>query len=160
DLGGTVNLELPVAAGELGVVLLAAAPLPLPVSVGALAGGFQLDPTSVVTVLAGTGTGQGPLQAQLGIPHVPFLSRRAVYLQRVRATSPMPTGHLTRLVELPLFCRRAPGRESGGSLFARARRAANFAGMPIRDSLRFFGAFVRHPGSVGSVWPSSRALAE
>ncbi|HLU39386.1 MAG TPA: hypothetical protein VK081_08360, partial [Planctomycetota bacterium] len=32
--------------------------------------------------------------------------------------------------------------------------------MPIRDSLRFFGAFVRHPGSVGSVWPSSRALAE
>jgi len=103
DLGGTVNLELPVAAGELGVVLLAAAPLPLPVSVGALAGGFQLDPTSVVTVLAGTGTGQGPLQAQLGIPNVPFLSRRAVYLQGVRVTSPMPTGDFTRLVELPLF---------------------------------------------------------
>src|SRR5690606_20324353 len=98
DLGGTVNLELPVAAGELGMVLLAAAPLPLPVSVGALAGGFQLDPTSVVTVLAGTGTGQGPLQAQLGIPNVPFLSRRAVYLQGVRVTSPMPTGDFTRLV--------------------------------------------------------------
>ncbi len=30
---------------------------------------------------------------------------------------------------------------------------------PIRDSLRFFWNFVRHPGSVGAVMPSSRFLA-
>jgi phospholipid N-methyltransferase len=30
----------------------------------------------------------------------------------------------------------------------------------VRDSLRFLAAFVRHPGSVGAVLPSSRRLAE
>jgi phospholipid N-methyltransferase len=34
--------------------------------------------------------------------------------------------------------------------------------MPVRvaESLRFLATFVRHPGSVGAVWPSSRQLCE
>ncbi len=47
-------------------------------------------------------------------------------------------------------------------LFATARISANLLVMParVRESLRFLATFVRHPGSVGAILPSSRQLAE
>jgi len=102
-LGGQVGVELPVVANEAGVVMIAAARLPTPFTVPGLAGGFQLDPTTFATVVAGTGSGQGPIVATLPIPGVAFLRHRAVYLQGLRLTSTIPTGDFTRLVELPLF---------------------------------------------------------
>lgn len=102
-VGGSVTLELPISAGESGIVFLGAGALPVSIPVRGLAGGFQLDPTALVTVLAGTGSGQGSLSVTLPIPNVTFLRRKAVHLQGVRLTSAVPTGDFTRFVELPIF---------------------------------------------------------
>ena len=103
EVGGNIDLELPATAAELGTVLMAATPLPVELPVPGLAGGFQLDPGTLVTVLIGIGSGQGSLIGRLPIPNVPFLRHKAVYLQGVRLTSLTPTGDFTRLVELPIF---------------------------------------------------------
>jgi hypothetical protein len=101
-IGTTVGLDLPVAAGEAGLVFLSSASLPSAFALFGFAGGFWLDPTNLVTVLAGNGSG-GSLTGQLPIPNMPILQNRAVYLQGIRITSATPTGDFTRLVELPIF---------------------------------------------------------
>lgn len=49
-----------------------------------------------------------------------------------------------------------------GILFAPRRRPRNLKRMPgrVRESLHFLASFVRSPGSIGAVLPSSRHLAE
>jgi Tol biopolymer transport system component len=100
-VGTAVNVELPVLAGESGVVMLAAAPLATPIELSGFAGGFQLDPAAIVTVLSGIGNGSA-LTVQLPIPNINYLRRKAVYLQALRLLS-LSQGDFTRLVELPMF---------------------------------------------------------
>ncbi len=102
DVGGTVTVAVPAAVGEAAIVWLAAAPLAVAQSVPGLAGGFQLDPTTLVTVFSGVGTG-GSLTVPLSVPNLPYLRHKAVYLQAVRLPAGAPTGDFTRLVELPIF---------------------------------------------------------
>lgn len=100
-VGAAVNVELQVLPGESGVVMLAGAALPTPFVLPGFAGGFQLDPAAIVTVLSGVGNGSA-LTVQLPIPNVNYLRRKAVYLQALRLLS-LSQGDFTRLVELPMF---------------------------------------------------------
>jgi hypothetical protein len=102
-IGSFVDVELPAAAAEVGSLLMAAAPLPVPIALPGLSGGFQLDLATAVTLFNGVGSGSGPLRLRLPIPNVPFLQHKAVYLQALRLTSLAPSGDFTRLVELPIF---------------------------------------------------------
>lgn len=102
EIGNPVTAELPAAIGEAGLVFLTAGRLPGPFRLGGFAGGFELDPSALLTVLTGSGTG-GSLTVQIPIPNQLNLRHRVVYMQGVRVASPAPTGDFTRLVELPIF---------------------------------------------------------
>lgn len=103
QIGASFQIELPVGAGEMGAVFLAAGIGPTPIPLPGLAGAFELELGSLVTLFVGVGDGQSPLRMQVAVPNVPYLQRRALYAQGARFLDLSPRGDFTRWAELPIF---------------------------------------------------------
>jgi hypothetical protein len=100
--GGKVDIKLPVAKGERGMLFLSVGLAPTPVPIVGFIYGIAINTSAMVLLLSGVGDGSAPLQLKdLPVPNDSKLVGVEVILQGIRSADGK-TGDLTRYVELQI----------------------------------------------------------
>ena len=100
EVGNSFQVDMPIAAAEIGAVLLGAGLLPAPFPLPGFAYGLSLDPTILVVVASGS-SASGNLSVSITVPNTGALVGQSLFFQGLRVAG--LAGEFTRAAETLIF---------------------------------------------------------